>query len=38
MHRIKFACYQFMQINVDIQAQERSLQSLGTTKQNYGTF
>ena len=37
-HRIEFGCYQFTQINVDIQAQERSLQSLGITKQNYGTF
>ena len=37
-HRIEFGCYQFTQINVDIQAQERSLQSLGITTQNYGTF
>ena len=37
-HRIEFGCYQFTQINVDIQVQERSLQSLGITKQNYGTF
>ena len=37
-HRIEFGCFQFTQINVDIQAQERSLQSLGITKQNYGTF